>query len=321
MRRLIATIVFCALCAPLLGKAEIVDRIVARVNDQIVTLHDVRQAAIPFVLQQGMNPEILKRENERAALYRDVLKDLIDRKLLVQEAEKLELQIRDAELDQWLAFTRQQQNMSEEQFSAMVEQYGMRYDAYREMVRQNLLKIRMIKIKVGSQVNVTPQEVDAVYRERYGGDVTGTEKVVTVSHILFVPENDSPEQHKAARLRAIAAKKRLASGEIFEKVARETSEGPTATKGGFLGTYRRGELDPEFEAVAFDAKIGEISDIVRTKFGYHLILVSNIAEQQAEDIDGRKDMIRGELQSKAMERLLDQYLQTLRTRSFVDVRY
>lgn len=308
------------LALPAGASAEVIDRIVARVNDDVVTLYDVRQAAIPYVLQQGMNPAILENTSERGGLYKDVLQDLVDRKLLVQEAKKLELEIQDAELNQWLAFTRQQQGMTEEQFAAQIEQYGMRYDAYREMVRQNLLKIRMIKIKVGSQVSISQEDVDRMYRERFGGDGTG-EKFVTVSHILFTPENESPQAMRAALSRAAKAKKRLADGADFNELAKEVSEGPTAPKGGFLGSFRRGELDPKFEESAFKLGQGEVSGIVKTKFGFHIIRVDNVETRQSPDADQRKDLIRGELQQAAMEQLLEQYLKTLRTRSFVDVRY
>lgn len=302
------------------ASAEILDRIVAKVNSEVVTLHDVRQAAVPYVLQQGMSPAVLQDEQRRPELYKKVLEDLVDRKLLLQEAAKLELEIKDSELDQWLAFTRQQQGMSEEQFQAMIAQYGMRPEGYREMVRQNLLKIRMIKIKVGSQVNVTQDEVDELYRKRFG-DAGGTEKFVTVSHILFRPENDSPAAKAAAKKRAAKAKKKLAEGASFDEVAKESSEGPTAEKGGFLGSFRTGELDPEFEKVAFNMKAGQTSGIVETKFGYHIIKVDKVEKRESPDIDERKDQLRGEIQQRKMEGLLDQYIQTLRTRAFVDIRY
>lgn len=320
MKRWMTLLVVIAALAPRLAHAEIIDRIVARVNDDVVTLYDIRQAAIPYVLERGMNPDVLDQPQRRGKLYKDVLKDLIDRKLLVQEATKLELAVTDAELEQYIAYTRQQQNLTPEQFEAEITKYGMRYDAYREMVRQTLLKIRIIKIKIGSQVNVTPNEVDQVYRERYGAD-GDTEKFVTVSHILFRPEKDTPEENAAARKRGLAALQRLANGEDFDTVARETSEGPTATKGGFLGSFRHGELDPEFEKVAFALEPGQRSGLVKTKFGYHIIFVSAVDQRGAPDVDQRKDAIRGELQEKAVERLLEQYVQTLRTRSFVDVRY
>lgn len=305
---------------PTLGSAEIIDRIVARVNNDVVTMYDVRQSAVPYVLQQGIDPSILEDTSQRGPLYRDVLKDLIDRNLLVQEATKLELTVSDAELNQYITFTRQQQNLTEEQFREQIEGYGMRYPAYREMVRQNLLKIRMIRIKVGSQVNVTQADVDQAFRERYGSEA-GAERFITVSHILFRPATDTPEEHAAARERAAAAKARVGAGEDFETVATETSEGPTSTKGGFLGTFRRGELDPEFEAVAFKMDAGDVSDVVKTKFGYHVILVAEVEERATTENDERKAMIFEELQQRAMESMLEQYLKTLRTRAFVDVRY
>lgn len=319
-RLLAALLVIAALVSTNIASAEVIDRVVARVNNEVLTLYDVRQAAIPYLLQQGINPDILKKEDRRGPLYREVLEDLVDRKLLLQEAEKLELQIQDAELDQWLAFTRQQQNLSEEQFAQMIEQYGMRYDAYREMVRENLLKVRMIKIKVGSQVNISQEEVDAAYREKFGGE-GNQEKFITVAHILFRPENDAPQAHLAARRRALDARKRIADGEDFAEVARDAGEGPTAEKGGFIGSFRRGELDPDFESAAFKLDKGQVSGVVKTRHGYHLIKVIETEMRESPDIEERKDILRGELQQRAMERLLDQYLQTLRTRAYVDIRF
>lgn len=317
---LAAMLAFAVWLTPGTGEAEIIDRIVARVNNDVLTLHDVRQAAIPFVLQEGMDPAVLDDASRRGQLHRDVLKDLIDRNLLVQEATKLELQISDAELNQYIMFTYQQQGLTEDQFKEQIESYGMRYPAYRDMVRQNLLKIRMIRVKVGSQVNVTEADVDQVFRERYGTD-PGAERYVTVSHMLFPPTTNTPEAHAEARERADAAMERLNAGEAFEDVAKTSNDGPTAAKGGFLGTFRRGELDGEFEAVAFAMSAGEVSEVVQTKFGYHIILVSNVEERATDENDQRRAMIFEELQQRAMQTLLDQYLKTLRSRAFVDVRY
>lgn len=299
--------------------AEIIERVAARVNDDIITLYDIRQAATPFLLQKGMSPNALKNKNTREKLLKQVLDDLIERRLLLQEARKLDLRISDAELDQWLAYTRQQQGLSDDQFKQMIGQYGMTFADYKDMVRQNLLRVRITRIKVGSKVSVSDAEVDEAFRARFGEEGLN-ERYITVSHILVQPTSTEDEDVKQAYQRIAAAKKRLERGEDFAIVAGEESDGPSAKTKGELGTYRRGELDPEFEEAAFELKGGERSDIIRTKFGFHIIYVSKIEERANPDTAERKDELRGELQQKAMERQLKTYIQGLKTRSFVEVR-
>ena len=152
--------------APEQAHAVIIDGVAARINAEIITLYDVRIAATPFMLQRGMDPSVLQDPARRSKIYRQVLDDLIERKLLLQEAGKLGLSITDEEVEQWIAFTRQQQGLSEEQFKATIAQYGMNYTDYRAMMRQNLLRLRVTQFKVGAKVSISDAEVEARYRER-----------------------------------------------------------------------------------------------------------------------------------------------------------
>lgn len=304
--------------APHTAQAEIIDRVAARVNNDIVTIYDIRQAATPFLLQRGLRPNVLNDPQKRGVIYKQILADLIERRLLVQEARKLNLTVSSAELNQWLAYTRRQQGLNEAQFKKTIAQYGMSYLDYKEMVRQNLLRVRITRIKVGSKVSVSDAEVEAVYRARYGEDGL-TEKYITVSHILVQPKSTDQPDVKAAYIRIKNARDRVINGESFAVVAEDISDGPSAKKQGLLGTYRKGELDPEFEAAAFPLKINTLSDIVRTKFGFHVILVTKTEQRANPNIAERKDAIRGELQQKAMKRQLKAYIQGLKAKSFVKV--
>lgn len=305
--------------APEQAHAVIIDGVAARINAEIITLYDVRIAATPFMLQRGMDPSLLQDPTRRSKIYRQVLDDLIERKLLLQEAAKLGLSITDEEVEQWIAFTRQQQGLSEEQFKATIEQYGMNYTDYRAMMRQNLLRLRVTQFKVGAKVSISDAEVEARYRERYG-ELSLTERYITVSHVLIIPSEDTPQGRQAAFQRAKVARDRILAGEKFEDVARQESDGPSAKTGGKIGTYRRGELDADFENAAFTLEENRLSEIVRTKYGYHVILVSKIEERENPDIEERKDEIRGELRQIATERQLQSYMQGLRDRAFVEVK-
>ncbi len=294
------------------------DGVAARINSDIITIYDVREAAAPFLLQQGIDPASLRSREQRDKIYRQVLDDLIERKLLVQEAKKLGVSVGDSELEQWLGYMRQQQQLTEEQFRASVEQYGMNYDEYREMMRDNLLRMRITQRSVGSKVSITDAEVEDAYRARYG-ELSSTEKYLKISHILIQPATNSKEDLQAAYKRILVAKQRLDAGEDFGLVAKEESEGPSASTKGELGVFRRGELDPDFESYAFELSKGETSGIVKTKFGYHIIKIIDEEERSNPDVEDQLDRIRGELRQVATERQFKSYMKGLKTRAFVEV--
>jgi peptidyl-prolyl cis-trans isomerase SurA len=306
------------LAMPAAADAEIVDRIVARINDEIVTYYEVKQAATPYVLQNGINPALLEDPEQRAEIYQAVVQDQVDRHLLSQEADELGIGVTDAQVDQWLTRTRRQQNLSEAQFRQMIAGYGMDYETYREMIRQNLLRLQIIQVKIGSQVNITDEEISRAYLERYGSD-GGQTKFIEVSNILVVPDDESAAAVEKARQKAEAAREAIGRGADFAQAAEMYSEGPAASNGGYLGRFSEGQLDPDFEEIAFKLEAGEVSDVVRTPFGFHVIKVRDIEYEAAPNLEERKAALRAELQQKAVARQLQAYLQKLRSQSFVEV--
>lgn len=314
---LLATLLCCLMTST--ATAITFDAVAARINTDIITLHEVREAAPPFLLQKGTDPSVLSSRTERASIYKQVLNDLIERKLLAQEAKKIGIKVSDQELEQWLGYMRQQQQMSEAQFQASVEQYGMKFAEYREMMRENLLRTRIIQQRVGSKVAISDVEVEDAYNKRYG-ELAKAERYLDISHILIQPTTISEADLKVAYERAQVAQRRLDAGDEFEVVASEDSDGPSADTQGALGTFRRGQLDPEFEAAAFTMEKGQVSGIVQTKFGYHLIMITGVEDRANPDVEDRMERLRGELRQSAMERQFKSYIQGLKTRAFVEVK-
>lgn len=316
---LMATLLLAGLLWPAIGSAEIIDRIVARINDEIITQYELEKATTPFLLQRGMDPSALENPERRREIYGKVLEELINRKLIVDEAEKRNLSISDEQVDQWLAFTRNKQNMSKEQFQQVIQRYGMTYDEYRETVRQNLLKIRLVKVKLGRQVSVSDEEVEEIYRARFGPSGE-TERHVTIRHILFQPASDEPADAQKAKAEAEKVLAELEGGTSFEALAKEHSDGPSAKKGGFLGTFARGELNPAYEEVAFQLDEGENSGVVKTKFGFHIIRVDDVTEKAGTGSSERKKQIRQQLRQQKMQGQVDSWTEKLRNKAFVDIK-
>lgn len=298
------------------ASAEVIDRIVARVNDDIVTFHDLKEAAIPFLLQSGVNPEALKDPAKRDEIYREVLEDQVDRFLLKSEAKEMGVEVNQKEIDQWLKSTREQQNLSEDDFRRMIAGYGMDYQAYEDMIRQNLLRMRVVRMRLGSQVNVSEEDVDREYKARYGsGDET---RVAEVRNILIPLPDEEPETVEEARKRAEAAHQALMEGADFADVARDFSQGPAANNGGYLGRFSEGELDPSVEKIVFSLESGETSGVERTPFGFQIIQVTTLEYEASGDVEERRARIQAELQQVELEKQMKSFLQRLRSQAFVE---
>ncbi len=301
-------------------RAEIVDQVVARVNDGVVTEYDVKKATTPFLVQRGMNPSVMEDPQRRAEIHKKVLDNLIERKLIQAEAEAMNLTVPDQQVDQWLKMTRQRQQLSEQQFRSLLSRYGMSYDEYRETVRQNLLKIRLVKVKMGNQISVSQSEVDERYRERFGDEGTSS-KAVVLRHILFKPEDDTEQARNSARSRAEKVLARLEQGEgSFKELAKEHSDGSSGERGGLLGTFQQGELNPAFEETAFNLEEGEHSGIVETDFGFHLLKVDEVNQVRNGNVKKKKQQIRQRLRQQKLQNQLDSYVKKLRRDAFVEVK-
>lgn len=296
--------------------AEVVDRIVAQVNEEIITLYELEEAMLPYLIQQGENPMVLNNPQGRARVMEETLEDMVDRILIEQEARKMELEVSSEQVDRWLAETRNAQNMTEQQFRQAIAQYGIAYEDYRKIIRDNLLRMTMMQARARGG-GISEAEVESIYRRRFGD--AGIERYVEVRHILLVPDSESGGE-EGAREKAEELRARIEGGELFEEIAGEYSQGPGANQGGYLGQFRRGQLEASLEAAIFSLEEGELSGPVQTPFGIHLIQVLSVEERSDANVEQRKNQIRMMLQERQMERQMTTMLQTLRARAFVDVR-
>ncbi len=312
-------VVMVALAMPATASsAEVVDRIVAQVNDRIVTLYELEQAAIPFLIQRGQNPAMMDREGQRDAILEEVLEDQVERILLEIEAEDMGIEVQDAQIDEWLQMTAQQQNLSVPQFRQLLQQEGIDFESYRDMVADNILRMQLMQARPGGG-GVSRSDVDAEYRRRFGSD-DGVETRLTMRHILLVPDGtDEGLTETIDRLNEM--RQQILDGEAtFEELAEAYSQGPGADRGGNIGTFGRGELAESFEEKAFDQPVGQVSRPVVTDFGVHLIEVLDSEEAPSQQAEQRRQQIEAELQERQMERRLGSMVDTLRERAFVDIR-
>ncbi len=273
--------------APLLAQ-QILDQVLAIVDDDIVLESEVIQAAYLLAMQLRVDPMKSPKEFER--LKKETLENLINQKILLVQAEKDTIKADEEQVERYLQ--QQMQNIVqqlggedkvEEYFGAPIAKIRRNY---REEIEKNL-RIREVQNKKFQNLKIGRKEVEKFFLA-YKDSIGNLKETVDISHILITPK-PGEKAKKEAYNRISELRKRIINGEDFAQIAKTYSEDPgSAAKGGDLGLMTRGDFVRDFEEVAFALKINEISDIVQTQFGYHII---QLLERRGDKIRARHILI------------------------------
>ncbi len=207
-------------------------------------------------------------------VIRSVLQRAIDSRLLAQEAVRRGIEPNTARIDAKMA------KMAEgagghAKLEAELVKSGITYSQLLSTVRQADLVQTLVENEVAATTPLTPEDVSAYYNEHLAR--FKNQDKIHARHILFlVKSGDSPAQKQAAREKAVAAHARAVAGEDFAALAMELSEGPNAFKGGDLGFTARGQMVEAFDEAVWVLEVGEISEVVESHLGYHVIKVEEI---------------------------------------------
>jgi peptidyl-prolyl cis-trans isomerase C len=258
------------------GKAK--KSAVARVNDSYIPREDyLRQFNI--AQQQFIRQGVPLDEERMVILRSEVLEDLIDNRLLFQESRK-----RGYGVDVEAVETRYQevkdQFPDDAEFIAALEEMQYTEDSFKEAVERRLTLEKLIENDISPGVTVSDEEVRQYYEQNTEQFVQP--KQVRASHILIIVEDQGNEEQKRVALEKIRmVQQKLREGEDFAALAKQYSEGPSNVQGGDLGFFQRGQMVKPFEDAAFATEVGKVSDVVETRFGFHLILVTDTRPEVA----------------------------------------
>ncbi len=322
MKKLVAVVAAMALLGGgTAARAELVDRVAAVVNRDIIALSEVQQRAAPELSRLNQIPDARKRAEQRVTLMKTALDTLIGEKLMEAEIQQLGITATEAEVDQLVNDVRERNNITDTaQFEQLLAGEGLTLARYRDMMRKQILRDRLLRIKVGPQVKVTEEDLKAAYAQYARMESEDTE--IHARHILVqVDPKATPEQVEAARKRAeaIAAEARR-PGMDFSALARARSEGPSREDGGDLGWFKRGVMVPAFEKVAFNLKDGEVSERVRSNYGWHVLTVEERRSSAAATYEEMRPKLEAKLMQEKTDKFLAQYVQELRQKANVEVK-
>jgi len=302
---------------PAVGR--VIDRVVAVVNNEAILLSEV-DALCKYTLEQMPATLPLDESVERKRKIRlDVLQSLIDDKLMEQQMRERRIKVSDEEAIAFRKQVRKDNNLTEEQFKQALQREGKTLEEYDKMLRRSIKRRKLMQRELQGKSVVTEKDIQEYYKEHYLGG-SAAEKV-KASHILFsIPPGTSAEQELAVRARADEVLSALKAGADFAETARKQSDDPSAAMGGDLGWFRRGDMVAAFDKAAFSLDEGKMSSLVRTRFGYHIILVAGRAVDEPPPVDKVSGEIRMRLRKDLDRRLTRHWLDDLRRRSYIEIK-
>jgi len=295
--------------------------IVARVNNDVVTLSDYQKAEQQLRDEAAHDCQGCPQDQIDAQFkeqQKDLLRGMIDQSLFVQRAKDMGISV-ESDLAKRLDEVRKQNGLATlDDLQKGVEASGLAWEAYKTTIRDGLLQKEVVQREVGSHVDISSDEVKQYY-EAHPQEFTLPERV-TLSEISVSTEGKNPEEFAAVRAKVEGLRTSVLNGDDFNRVAQLYSQGSTAKDGGNLGTYKRGELSPQIEAIVFQMSKGQISDVIQTRTGFEFLLVDDHFQAGLQPFDKVEADIFNTVRAQKVQPLLRDYLAELREQSNIMVK-
>lgn len=291
-----------------------VDRIAAVVGPQAITLSEVRRSA--EIVNHSTGNELLITD----AMLGKELDGLIEREILRQHMRKVGITVADSDVEAALTEMLSHSGMDVTQVDSMLERQGLSKDEYRDRIRAELERRRVVDIEVRPRVVVEDTEIQRYYDE-HQGEMSKPARVHIRDLYLPYPPGASADDKGQVQARAKELAATASSGSVsFEELAKRHSKGPGADDGGDLGTFEKGKLRPELEDVAFGLEPGQIGGPVESGGGVHLVQMVEKLAGGPQPLDEMKSDIREKLLTSALERTYKRWYERLLDEAHVERR-
>jgi parvulin-like peptidyl-prolyl isomerase len=301
-------------------EVEVIDEIIAKVNGTIITRSDLTRARDDMIAElknrQMTDDVIAKIMAEREP---NVLRDRIDHLLLVHRGEQIGMDV-DQEVSKYFANIMLQMKIADEdEFAQAVrENTGMRFEDYKEEVKNGILSQRVLSQEVGSRIHI-PREDILKYYEEHKNEYTREERVFLLE-ILVSTQGKEGDELAEAEQKANELVERARRGEKFDELARENSDAVTAESGGDLGGWKKGDLRADIEALIWDQPKNYVTDPIKTDGGYLILKVVVHHQAGLAYFEEVEQEITARLHQPLYEPKVREYLTELREMAFLEIK-
>ncbi len=266
--------------APVAGQG--IMRIAAIVNDEVISIFDLDNRVRLVVVSSGVRPD---KDNQQR-FVQQVLRGLIDERLRLQEAERLNIRVSQREINREIAAIAQRNNMSGEQFVNQLQRSGIDPSTMDNQIRANIAWNKLAARQLRRDVNVSQEEVDEEI-ERLKANLSKPQKRVQEIFIGL----DSPDEEAATRSNANNLVRQAREGAEFARLARAFSQSQSATGGGEIGWVSVGQLRPELDQALLTLGPGQVSDPIPTFSGYYILYVAEQREGGVKPGEAKLDLV------------------------------
>lgn len=295
--------------------AEVVDKIVAVVNDEIITKKDIE--AFRKQLQKGKFVDELLIKDKAAILKNEqaLLQQIIDEKIIDSEVKRQELSVTVEKVDQEIRRIAERNRMTKQQMLDELKKQGVSVSEYQNFMKQRLERESLIQKAISSKIRISEEEIQNYYLSQFGNKNLSAYEF-TISHILFRPKGGDKE---GAKERAEAVLSKLKAGQNFETLASQHSEDPNFTQGGYLGTFKNGEFLKELEDAVAKINPGQYSEVVQSRLGYHIVKLINKNITKDPAYEAKKKEIQNILYEKAFSQQFRFWIEQRKAESFIRI--
>ena len=312
----ILIILFLALL-PVAANAEVIDGIAAIVNDDIITTYDVDKETEALVREMEKTPP---PETDKAKIRTAAIGRLVDKKLIEQKIKELDIKVGDEEIRQSIEDVKKQNKLTQEALVTALAGQGLTFEQYRAQLKEQLERLRLMSQEVRAKIQVGEREIREYYEANHAK--YDEDAVFHARHIFFkLDKKADTAELKRVMDTAAEVLKEAKSGKDFAELAKKYSTDPAAAKnGGDLGTFKKGEMLPEIESSIIGMKPGEISELVKTSAGFHIIKLEEKTTGKGKTFDDVKAEIEDFLYKKKSEDRFNQWVSDLRKGAAIEIK-
>lgn len=296
---------------------EVVDRIVAKVNDEIILLSELDEALESYADQ--VNAQNSSNENKEELMFKlrsDVLNQLVEKKLAEQQIKELGIHVEDTEISSTIERVKQNNFFTDETLRQKLAENGMTMDHYRRNIREQILRAKLIDYKVKSNIIITKEDIQSYYNDHHE-EYAGVTKYHLRNIIMQTPGYGEEKQSVLERMETILT--RLQQGDAFADLAVTYSESPIAEKGGDIGLFKPKDLDESIGNALEKIKPGEFTDIIDTDLGYQIFYLEEIVTTDGIPLEKASPAIEETLYKQELEKKFKDWISDLKEEAHIQI--
>lgn len=300
---------------------ELIDRIIAVVNNDVISLSDINKVIAPMLAAYSQQKGQALSDAERAELVKKAIDQLVEKKLIEQKAKEFDIKVTEKEINRSIEDVLKKNNITLEQLKEILKKDGSNFDEYQKMLKSEITMSKVVAREVRSRVTITEKDI----RDYYGKSVKSQDKPgerVRIQQIFFaITDETTPKQAEKQTRQLEEIRAKIVAGDDFSQMAVKYSQDASAKEGGDMGYFNRGELQPLIENAAFNMQTGDVSSVIRTPAGIHIIKVieKQNAGEENKAVSKNREEIEESLYRQQVDLLYQKWMEDIKNKAYIKI--